>query len=202
MRAGCNGNGIPDETDIADGTSEDCNGNSIPDECIDLEDDCNANGIPDECIDLENDCNADGVPDECLLDPENDCNANGVHDECDVDDGIATDFNLNDVLDECECFGDLNNDQVTGDIDFVVLLASWGPCEPGCFSDIIPDGDVGITDMLALLTDWGPCPPTGACCLGTSCAQHITVNICTNVLGGVFQGDGTDCSDVQCSGTP
>ena len=29
----CNGNGIDDATDIANGTSEDCNGNGIPDEC-------------------------------------------------------------------------------------------------------------------------------------------------------------------------
>jgi hypothetical protein len=29
----CNGNGIPDATDIAQGTSFDCNGNLIPDEC-------------------------------------------------------------------------------------------------------------------------------------------------------------------------
>ena len=29
----CNNNGIPDECDIADGTSQDCNGNVFPDEC-------------------------------------------------------------------------------------------------------------------------------------------------------------------------
>lgn len=29
----CNGNGVPDECDIADGTSDDLNGNGIPDEC-------------------------------------------------------------------------------------------------------------------------------------------------------------------------
>jgi hypothetical protein len=29
----CNGNGVPDDCDIADGTSEDANGNAIPDEC-------------------------------------------------------------------------------------------------------------------------------------------------------------------------
>jgi glucose/arabinose dehydrogenase len=48
----CNGNGIPDATDIANGTSRDCNGNGIPDEC-DISSgrstDCDGNGIPDEC---------------------------------------------------------------------------------------------------------------------------------------------------------
>jgi hypothetical protein len=29
----CNGNGVPDDCDIADGTSLDLNGNAIPDEC-------------------------------------------------------------------------------------------------------------------------------------------------------------------------
>jgi len=48
----CNGNGVPDAEDIANGTSEDCNGNGVPDEC-DIADgtsqDDNGNGIPDEC---------------------------------------------------------------------------------------------------------------------------------------------------------
>jgi hypothetical protein len=29
----CNGNGVPDDCDITDGTSQDVNGNAIPDEC-------------------------------------------------------------------------------------------------------------------------------------------------------------------------
>ena len=47
----CNGNGIPDDDDVASGTSADCNGNGVPDECdvtagaADLD----ADGIPDEC---------------------------------------------------------------------------------------------------------------------------------------------------------
>lgn len=48
----CDGNGIDDETDIANGTFPDCNGNLIPDQC-DVQQaaspDVNANGIPDEC---------------------------------------------------------------------------------------------------------------------------------------------------------
>jgi hypothetical protein len=53
----CNGNGVFDFIDMADGTSPDCNVNAVPDEC-DLADgtssDFNDNGIPDEC-DLTND---------------------------------------------------------------------------------------------------------------------------------------------------
>ena len=40
----CNGNGVPDECDIADGTSLDEDGNGIPDEC---QVDCNNNGLDD-----------------------------------------------------------------------------------------------------------------------------------------------------------
>ena len=65
----CNGNGIPDDLEIADcdGSPEcsDCNGNGLPDEC-DVADgtseDCNTNGIPDVC---ELDGDADGLIDDC-----------------------------------------------------------------------------------------------------------------------------------------
>ncbi|MFQ5494214.1 MAG: FG-GAP repeat protein, partial [Phycisphaerae bacterium] len=61
----CNGNGILDDTDIADGTSRDCNANDLPDEC---EIDCQPNCIPDSC-DLASgsspDADTDGIPDEC-----------------------------------------------------------------------------------------------------------------------------------------
>ena len=62
----CNNNGVPDATDIANGTSQDCNGNGIPDSC-DIASgnsrDVNLNGIPDECempvnLGLRNDAGA------------------------------------------------------------------------------------------------------------------------------------------------
>lgn len=48
----CNGNGVPDLTDIAEGTSPDCNQDDIPDECTladQSSEDCNDDVIPDEC---------------------------------------------------------------------------------------------------------------------------------------------------------
>ena len=42
----CNGNGIPDDQDIASGTSEDCDGNLVPDEC---DPDGDGDGIIDAC---------------------------------------------------------------------------------------------------------------------------------------------------------
>jgi hypothetical protein len=57
----CNGNGIPDPDDIANGTSTDCDGNGRPDEC-DVADTPSA------------DWNGDGIHDACI--PPNYCSAN------------------------------------------------------------------------------------------------------------------------------
>jgi hypothetical protein len=106
----CNENSIPDECDIADGTSKDCNSNEAPDEC-DIADgtseDCNINGIPDECDIADGtslDCNENGRPDECDLadGTSQDCNGNEAPDECDIADGTSFDDNGNGVPDECE----------------------------------------------------------------------------------------------------
>jgi len=100
----CNTNGIPDDCDLADGTSLDCQPNGVPDEC---ETDCNTNGIPDDC-DLAGgtslDCQPNGVPDECdLADGTSaDCNTNGTPDECDIDSGDSQDCNRNGLPDECD----------------------------------------------------------------------------------------------------
>ena len=118
----CNGNGVPDNCDIDDGTSLDCNANGIPDECDvgeGISTDCNGNGVPDDCDIAEGiseDVNGDYVPDECqdcntngVLDPNDiadgtslDCNTNGVPDECDLANGTSDDCNANGVPDECD----------------------------------------------------------------------------------------------------
>ncbi len=103
----CNGNGVHDGIDIANGTSVDCNSNGIPDEC---ELDCNNNGVADEC-DIANgtspDCNSNGIPDECELanGTAHDCNSNGSLDVCDIAAGTSVDCNSNGVPDECDLDG-------------------------------------------------------------------------------------------------
>jgi len=65
--ADCNENGIPDQTDISDGTSDDCNANNLPDEC-EPDEDCNDNGVQDICdigSGASDDVNGNGIPDEC-----------------------------------------------------------------------------------------------------------------------------------------
>jgi glucose/arabinose dehydrogenase len=118
----CNGNNIPDDQDIADGTSDDCNENGIPDEC---EPDCNENGIADECDIADGtsqDTNNNGIPDEC--DAEGDLDGDGV-------------VGINDLLlllaawgacpaPPADCPADLNGDGTVGITDLLRLLASWG----------------------------------------------------------------------------
>jgi hypothetical protein len=104
----CNGNGVPDDEDIANGTSLDCNHNGVPDECEPGgTTDCNGNSIHDLC-DIYNgtslDCNTNGVPDECDLaaGTSHDCNANNIPDECDIRSGFSQDCNTNGIPDECD----------------------------------------------------------------------------------------------------
>lgn len=98
----CNFNGVSDEQDIADGTSEDCSGNGTPDEC---EPDCNINGVADSCDIVHGhseDCNANEVPDGCEPGGLEDCNNNENADLCDIYEGESGDCNGNMVPDECE----------------------------------------------------------------------------------------------------
>ncbi len=88
-RTDCNGNGTPDDEDIANGTSQDCNNNGTPDEC-DVgytSADCDNNGVPDECQSNE-DCNNNGTPDfmDIAGGYSQDCQPNGIPDECDLSD--------------------------------------------------------------------------------------------------------------------
>lgn len=53
--------------------------------------------------------------------------------------------------------GDVDGDGVVGVVDFLALLAAWGPCpDPpaACPADLDGDGHVGITDLLMLLAAW------------------------------------------------
>ena len=114
----CNGNGVADDVDIANATSQDCNGNSVPDECDvygGTSEDCDGNGVPDEC---QSDCDEDGTVDACALWPigaSADCNDNAVPDECDIDGGVSQDCNTNGVPDECE--EDCNGNGVLDECD-------------------------------------------------------------------------------------
>jgi hypothetical protein len=94
----CDGNGMPDETELASGQAQDCNGNHVPDACdiaSGTSADLDHNGVPDEC---EADCNDNGVPDatDIATGASLDCNTDGVPDEC------QSDADADGVIDACD----------------------------------------------------------------------------------------------------
>lgn len=44
------------------------------------------------------------------------------------------------------------------------------------------------------------CPVFGACCLSSGYCQVIDQNICENIFGGTYKGDGTTCADSDLNG--
>ncbi|MCH7702527.1 MAG: VCBS repeat-containing protein [Planctomycetes bacterium] len=177
--ADCNGNGIDDLEDIAEGDSDDTNGDGVPDECQEDCDgngeldpnDCNQNCVIDEC-DLVNgtslDCNANGIPDLCdvIGGASEDCNGNDIPDACDIDSGSSEDTDGNGIPDECEeteCEGDANGDGVVDPLDSGFVLARFG-CpvgtgDEGCdTADQNGDGVVDPLDVGFVLARFGECP--------------------------------------------
>ncbi len=60
-----------------------------------------------------------------------------------------------------DCPADLNGDAIVSSVDFLTLLANWGPCPSPpipCPADLSGDGRVDVVDFLALLEAWGNCP--------------------------------------------
>jgi hypothetical protein len=52
--------------------------------------------------------------------------------------------------------GDLDDDCHVSVVDFLILLAAWGPCPPmpDCPADLDEDGMVGFIDFLLLMSNW------------------------------------------------
>lgn len=76
------------------------------------------------------------------------------------DPAVTTNIEIDAFSDVAPVFSaaDLDMDGVVGIIDFLLLLAAWGPCpDPPatCPADLDGSGDVGIIDMLTLLGAWG-----------------------------------------------
>ena len=88
----CNTNGLPDECDIAEGTSLDCNTNGVPDEC-----DIAGCAADPAC----GDCDTNGIPDGCEY-VTTDCDSNGLADACELLQGLTQDVNTNGIPDVCE----------------------------------------------------------------------------------------------------
>ena len=79
-------------------------------------------------------------------------------------------------------------------LDFLALLADWGPCPascpPSCPADLDGDCTVGIVDFLALLADWGcgdpsseTFPESGQECIDRYWPDVGKVATCITALG-------------------
>lgn len=219
----CNTNGIPDECDIASGSSGDCNGNGRPDECEPDEDcnsngvqdicdiaagsdDCNGNSVPDECELTGNDCNSNGLLDEC--EPDEDCNTNGVQDICDLAAGTSTDCNGNLVPDECELTGnDCNSNGVPDDCELA------GGSEVDCNSngqldECEPDEDCntnGVQDICDVATgtsaDCNDSDVPDECELDADCNTNLVPDECDISSGSSGDCNGNDVPD-ECELDP
>ncbi len=141
----CNDNGVPDDCDVAEGTSPDVDGDGRPDECGDCNGngildgfeiaagdlgDCDGDAIPDICQTTSNDCDGDGVPDACQIAAGGDCNGNGILDTCDIATIYEYDDDGNGIPDSCE---DCNGN---GQLDYADI--AFGISED-CDFDEIPD---------------------------------------------------------------
>ncbi|HNO77260.1 MAG TPA: choice-of-anchor Q domain-containing protein [Phycisphaerae bacterium] len=177
----CNGNGVPDDCDIAGATSSDIDGNDVPDEC----EDCNGNAIPD-VIDLANqtsdDANSNGIPDEC-----EDCNTNGIPDDLDISMGASFDDNANEIPDECE---DCNNNGTLDDLDIVNLTSD------DCNGNGLPD-----ECEISVQTPGGPYFCTSNCatdCNANGIPDACEIDEASSANGGPFYctvNCDADCND-------
>jgi hypothetical protein len=133
----CNGNGIPDATDLADcdGSAwcSDCNTNGVIDAC---EPDSDGDGVTDACDscpggDDAADSDADGVPDDC-----DDCVQTADPNQLDTDaDGWG------DICDNCPYFA--NADQADADGDGVGDLCDYCPSVSDPSQDDADEDHVG-----------------------------------------------------------
>ena len=106
------------------------------------------------------DQDGDGIPDKLdncyLYNPKQlDCNENDVGDVCDIADGTSTDWDGNEIPDDCECLADVNADGNVNVNDILILIGNWG--SGSNIGDINFDGIVNVTDLLYVISNWGPC---------------------------------------------
>jgi len=161
----CNDNGIPDDEDIADGTSEDCNHNCIPDECDILPPEttcCEAHPEPgcdspsiESCVCLIDPYCCDTEWDRVCVDEvtsegcglcDTDCNTNSIPDDCEPD------FDGDGLIDDCD--SDIDDDGVLNgdDVCDYTPLGTAVDSEGRPLGDIDKDCDTDLADY-ALFQD-------------------------------------------------
>ncbi|MHC4421784.1 MAG: DUF1028 domain-containing protein [Planctomycetota bacterium] len=72
-----------------------------------------------------------------------------------ADDGARTTLLAPNPALQYFALGDLDGDGQVGVVDFLGLLALWGPCPDPCIADLDGDGVVSVVDFLTQLANWG-----------------------------------------------
>lgn len=110
------------------------------------------------------DVNQDGTVDETdfeafqtvYVGDQSDCDDNGLVDIYEIAFEGAPDVDNNGLLDDCECVGDFNGDNIVDSFDLNVILGNFGG---GAFADINGDGVTDSIDLNIILGNFGqPCP--------------------------------------------
>jgi len=173
----------------------DSDGDSTPD-CID--------GCPSDPFKTEPGVCGCGIPDyDSDNDGTPDCNDGCPDDPDKIEPGVCgcgtpdTDEDGDGIIDclEPACSGDLDGSNVVDVVDLLVVLADWGPCDPGdpCNADTNGDAVVDVLDLLVILSEWGECPLEGAWS-GCSGQENIDESDfgCTCFVDG--NDPGSDCN--------
>lgn len=61
------------------------------------------------------------------------------------------------LFDTTTCLGDLDDDDIVGTNDLLILFAFWGEVDVFPKADLDGDGFVNTVDLLILFANWGPC---------------------------------------------
>ncbi len=195
----CNGNGVSDACEAADGFTVDCNFDLIPDECQDRDGDGVADSC-DNCPDQYNlaqsdfdsdgignlcdscphghndeDADLDGIPDGCDNCPSV---ANPGQEDCDLDDvgnSCETDCNANGEADDCEILDglvtDCNSNGIPDECD--ALNGVTVELEPPVISDTPLDLQVSADPgICSALVDWVEPTATDNCQLVSLESSH------------------------------
>ncbi|MDP6986925.1 MAG: hypothetical protein QGG74_02665 [Phycisphaerales bacterium] len=71
--------------------------------------------------------------------------------------GSYVDLGDNVVEPSCLCDSDFDGNGVVDISDLLVVVSSWGVCEPGCVGDANGDTMVNADDLLMVISAWGVC---------------------------------------------
>ena len=213
----CDGNGIPDDCDLASGALADLNGNGVPDACEGSNPlDCNGNGVPDPddiTSGASEDCDGNSVPDECDIGngDQQDCDGDGAIDLCEIADGSELDCDGNGIPDVCNVNAqDCNNNGIFDSCE--IEAGTVADCDENGVPDeclVAPilrsdslSGPVGYQyPVVVALSDLPPAVGTVTLRLEVladlgEATENAEAFLAGASLGVLFQNNGSNCPDV------